>query len=97
MNKVNNVQSQLLTVYEDSDMLAVLIALFHWNPRTAMQVAADVGVSQDIVKKKLMALVNGGLVSKSEDEYRISEFGQLFVKSFGVTREEIDKAVRKAN
>jgi len=94
---VSGVREELLTVFEDGEMLAILIALFHWNPRNAEQISKDVDVSQDIVKKKLNKLTEMGFIGTTGDQYEISEFGKIYVKSLGISKEQLNEKIGKTH
>ena len=88
-------KNELLSVFDDSDMLAILIALYHWNPRTLEQVSEGVSISQDIVKKKLLSLSNIGLINTQDNKFEISAFGKVYIESLGIKKEALDKEINK--
>ncbi|MBI2173081.1 MAG: hypothetical protein HYT73_02600 [Candidatus Aenigmarchaeota archaeon] len=88
-------KNELLTIFDDSDSLAILIALYHWNPRTLEQVSNDVSISQDIVKKKLSVLTNIGFVETTYSKYEISSFGKVYIESMGISKEIIERQINE--
>jgi predicted transcriptional regulator len=88
---------ELLAVYEDSDSMAVLVALYHWNPRTLEQITTDIHGSQDIIRRKLSVLTQRGFVSLFDSHYEISGLGKLFMNSLGLTKEELNQRMGKKN
>lgn len=90
-------KNELLSVFDDSDSLAILIALYHWNPRTVEEVSEGVSLSKDIVKKRLISMINIGLIEKSEhnNEFEITSFGKIYIESLGINRNELNEKIDK--
>ena len=87
----NGTEELLLKVYEDTDMLTVLVALFHWNPRTIEEITEDVESTIDIITKKVNSLVGMGFIETKDNKYRISCFGKLYIESLGITKDELNE------
>jgi len=89
-------KNELLSVFDDSDSLAILIALYHWNPRTVEEVSEGVSLSRDIVKKRMNSMTNIGLINiNANNKYEISSFGKIYIESLGIRRKELDEKIDK--
>lgn len=89
-------KSSLLTVFDDMESMAILIALFHWNPKTLHDVVDGVGINMNVAKEKLQCLTSMGFVDSEEDNYEISDFGKIFVTSLGIDKETLNRDIGPA-
>ena len=88
-------RNELLEIFDDTDSLAILIALYHWNPRTLREISEGLNSNQSIVKKKLQKLIELGMVDNEDEGYEISPFGKVYVQSLGIEKEELNQQIDK--
>lgn len=93
---VTNMGRDLLTIWQDEVKLAILIALFDWNPRTLEQLSSDINIRENVITEKLGDLKSLSLVEEKGETFEISRTGKIYVEGLGLTKDIIRKELARA-